>query len=69
MIMIFSIDLYSTKRNTFILKCFIQITCTNLEGSQKEGDNFFNLLQKEGGTQKEGGSFRKGGRSNPDEKM
>ena len=46
--MIFSIDLYSTKRNTFILKCFIQFTCTNLDSSQKEGGNFFNLLQKEG---------------------
>ena len=29
--------------------------CTNLYGSQKEGGNFFNLLQKEGGTQKGGG--------------
>ena len=49
------------KRTTFILKCFIQFTCTNLEGSQKEGDNFFNLLQKEGGTQKGGGFPQKGG--------
>ena len=45
------------------LKCFIQFTFTNLDGSQKEGGNFFNLFQKEGGTQKEGqeGSLRKGG--------
>ena len=37
------------KRNTFILKCFLQFTCTNLDGSQKEGGNFINLLQKGGG--------------------
>ena len=42
------------KHNTFILKCFIQFACTNLDGSQKERGNFFNLLQKEGGTQKGG---------------
>ena len=58
--MIFSIDLYSTKHNTFILNCFIQFTCTNLDGCQKEEGNFLNLLQKEGGTQKGGGgSLRK----------
>ena len=57
MIVIFSIDLYSTKCNTFILKSFMQFTCTNLDGYQKHGGNFFNLLQKEGGTQKEGGEF------------
>ena len=50
--MIFLIDLYSMKHNTFILKCFIQFTCTNLDGCQKEEGNFFNLLQKEGVTQK-----------------
>ena len=33
-------------------KCFIQFACINLDGSQKEGGNFFNLLQKEGGSQK-----------------
>ena len=33
----------------------MQFTCTNLDGSQKEGSNFLNLLQKAGGTQKEGG--------------
>ena len=26
----------------------MQFTCTNLDGSQKEGVNFFILLQKEG---------------------
>ena len=36
------------KCNTFILKCFIQFTSTNVDGSQKERGNFFNLLQKEG---------------------
>ena len=58
--MIFSIDLNSTKRNTFYLRCFLQFTCTNLDGSQKEGGNFLNLLKKEGVPRK-GGSFRKGG--------
>ena len=36
------------KRNTFILKCFLQFICTNLDGCQKEPGNFLNLLQKEG---------------------
>ena len=53
------------KHNTFILKCFSQFTCTDLDGSQKEGGDFLNLLQKEGGDflnllQKEGVP-RKGG--------
>ena len=48
MIIVFLIDLYSTKCNSFILKCFIQLACTNLGGSQKEGSNFLNLLQEEG---------------------
>ena len=55
---------YSKKRNTFILKCFIQFICTNLDCSQKVGGDFLNFLQKEGGTQKgEGreGFLRKGG--------
>ena len=30
------------------------LTCTNLDGSRKEGGNFLNLFQKEGGTHKEG---------------
>ena len=43
------------KRNNFILQCFKQFTCTNLDGFQKGGSNFLNLLQKElGGTQKAG---------------
>ena len=54
------------KRNTFILKCFLQFTCTNLDGSQKERDNFLSFLQKEGGTQKRGVPSEKGeGGSNP----
>ena len=36
------------KLNTFILRCFLQFTCTNLDGSQKKRSNFLNLLQKEG---------------------
>ena len=42
------------KQNTFILKCFLQFMYPNLNGSQKEGGNFLNLLQREG-TQKRGG--------------
>ena len=62
MLMIFSIDLvYSVKRNTFILKCFLQFTCTSLDGSQKEESNFLNLLQKERGVPRKGGFLRKGG--------
>ena len=38
-------------RNTIIFKCFIQFTCTNLDGSKKEGANFYKLLQKEEDTQ------------------
>ena len=48
MLMIFSIDFVWYKCNTFILRCFLQFTCTNLDGSQKKGGNFLNLLQKEG---------------------
>ena len=61
--MIFSIDFVWYKCNTFILRCFLQFTCTNLDGSQKEGGNFLNLLQKERGTQK-GGLPQKRGDSN-----
>ena len=51
------------KRDTFILKCFLQFTCTNLDGSQKDGGNILNLLQKEGGpSEKKKG----GGGSTPD---
>ena len=60
MLMIFLIDLYSTKHNTFILKCFSQFTCTNMDGSRKEGGNFLNLLQKDGYPER-GGSLRKVG--------
>ena len=57
---------HCTKRNTFILKCFLQFACTNLNGSQKEGGSFLNSLQKEGGTPKAGGvPSEKGGGSNP----
>ena len=35
--------------------------CTNLDGSQKEGGNFFNLLQKEGVPGKGGFPPKKGG--------
>ena len=48
------------KRNTFILKCFIQFTCTNVDSSQKEGGNFLNLLQKERVTQKGGFPQKRG---------
>ena len=51
--------------NTFILDCFIQFTCTNLDRSWKEGGNCLNLLQKEELTQKEGFLSEKGGGSNP----
>ena len=63
--MIFSIDLYSTNYNSFILKCFIQFACTSLD-AERGGDNFLNLRQKEGGTQKAGGGFpQKRGGFNP----
>ena len=54
--------------NTFILKCFLQLACTNLDGSQKEGGNFLNLHQKEGVPRKGVVSSEKGwggGGSNP----
>ena len=55
--MMFSTDL----GNSFTFKCFLQFTCTNLDGSQKEGVTL-NLLQNKGGTQKEGRGFpQKGG--------
>ena len=48
--------------------CFLQFTCTNLDGSQKEGGNFFSLLQKKLGNQKGGGGFpQKREGSNPGE--
>ena len=56
--MIFSVDLYSMEHNTF-------------GWLSERGDNFFNLLQKEGGTQKGGGggSLRKGRFPNLEETM
>ena len=44
------VTILSTKRNTYILKCFLQFGCTNLDGSQKEGGNFLNFLWKDGGS-------------------
>ena len=47
----------------------MEFACTNLDGSQKEGGNFFNLLHKEGVPRKEGfpqkREGRGGGGSNP----
>ena len=48
MIMIFSIDLIQYKINSFILKCFIQFACTNLDGCQKEGVIFKICFRKRG---------------------
>ena len=56
MIMIYSqLTSYSAKRNTFILNCFIQFMCINLDGCQNKGGNFLNLLQKVGLPKKGGG--------------
>ena len=69
MIVIFSIDLCKTKRNTFTLKCFTQSTGANLDGCQEEGVTFLICFRKKGGgggTQK--GRFPQkggGGESNP----
>ena len=62
MLMVFSVDLVQYETYTFILKCFLQFTCTNLDRCQKERGKFLNFLQKEGGTQKGGvPSKKKGG--------
>ena len=37
----------------------IQFACNNLDDSQKEWGNFFNLLQEKRGTQKDEGSLKK----------
>ena len=50
------------KCNSFILKFSIQFASINLNGSQKEGSHFLNLLQKEGTT------WKRGGRGGPSEK-
>ena len=63
------------KRNTFILKCFLQFTCTNLDGFQKEGEKgrggggrggggFFKFALESGGFQEREVPSEKGG-SNP----
>ena len=66
MIMIFSIDLvYSSKHNTFILKCFYTIHLHQFGWLSERGDNFFNLLQKEGVPRKVKGFFQKRWGSNP----
>ena len=57
------------KCKTFILNGFIQFTCTNLDGSQKEGGNFFNLLQKEGVLPSGGFPQKRGGVPNLEETM
>ena len=51
--MIFSIDL--------VLYETLQFTCTNFDGCHTEEDNFFNLLQKEGGTHPTPKKNKKGG--------
>ena len=43
------------KHNTFILKCFLQFTCTNVDGSQKEGVTFQICFRKTGIPRKGGG--------------
>ena len=48
------LSIYSTTHNTFVLKCFLQFAYSNLDGSQKVGGNFLNLLQ-EGGYPERGG--------------
>ena len=45
-----------SKRNTFILKCFLQFTCINLDGSQKEGVTFKFFSERGGGYPERGGS-------------
>ena len=44
------------KCNTFILKCFLQFTYTNLDGSQKEGVTFKICFRKRGALSEKGGS-------------
>ena len=44
------LNILSTKRSTFILKRFLQFASTNLDGCQKEGGKFLNLLHREGGS-------------------
>ena len=63
MIVIISIDFYSTKSNTLILKCFMQFTYTILDGWQNEGITFLICFRKRGYPER-GVPSEKGG-SNP----
>ena len=47
------------KRNTFILKCFLQFADTNLDGSQK-GGKLFKFASERWGYPERGGYLRKG---------
>ena len=49
------------KCNSFILKCFIQFACTNLDGSQKEGVFFQICFRKWGYPERGGIPSEKGG--------
>ena len=51
------------KHNTFILKCFLQLACTNLDCSQKEGGHFLkrSVPRKGGGVPSEKGGSNTGG--------
>ena len=73
MIMIFSIDVIprnsSTKRDTFILNCFIQFTCTNLDGCKKEEVTFLICFRKRGVPRKEGVPQKRGGGPTLEETM
>ena len=55
------LSIYSTTHNTFVLKCFLQFACSNLDGSQKVGGNFLNLLQEVGYPERGGGVSNPGG--------
>ena len=51
--------------NTIILKCFIQFSCTNLDGSKKEGVTFLVCFRKRGLPRKGGGFPQKSRGPNP----
>ena len=53
------LSIVPTKRNTFILKCFLQFTFTNLDGSQKAGVTFLIYLREY--PERGEGSLRRGG--------
>ena len=54
------------KCNTFILKCFLEFTCTNLDGCQKEGGNFLKFASEREGYPERGEGFpQKRGGSSP----